>query len=66
MLSKVTTAKHLQLFTAVPQMLYSSLHWKHLENINVVRYTKSKTQEKSAGDLISVCDVQLLGQQIQV
>lgn len=45
MLSKVTTAKHLQLFTAVPQMLYSSLHWKHLENINVVRYTKSKTQE---------------------
>lgn len=32
MLSKVTTAKHLQLFTAVPQMLYSSLHWKHLEN----------------------------------
>lgn len=64
MLSKVTTAKHLQLFTAVPQMLYSSLHWKHLEN--VVRYTKSKKQEKSAGDLISVCDLQLLGQQIQV
>lgn len=66
MLSKVTTPKHLQLFTAVPQILYSSFHRKHLENINVVRYTKSKTQEKSARDLISVCDVQLLGQQIQV